>query len=66
MNAMLDFMIIGVQKCGTTALRHFLSQHPEIAIPSREVHLFDSPEYSDEWTREQINGKYARFFRILP
>ena len=43
----LGFMIVGAQKCGTTALAHFLSQHPEIGMMSpKEVHLFDSPSYS--------------------
>lgn len=30
MNSPVDFMIIGVQKCGTTSLAHIISQHPEI------------------------------------
>ena len=39
-------MIVGAQKSGTTALAHFLSQHPEIGLASpKEVHLFDAPHY---------------------
>ena len=36
------FLIIGAQKCGTTALYTYLSKHPEI-IPSeqKELHFFD-------------------------
>lgn len=37
-------IIIGVKKCGTRALLKFLSIHPSIAVSSREVHFFDSPE----------------------
>ena len=57
-------MIIGVQKGGTTALYRFLSQHPEIGMssPHKEVHLFDAPEYSSDWTPEQIDGRYRPFF----
>ena len=56
----LDFMIVGGQKCGTTALAHFLSQHPEIGMASpKEVHLFDAPNYSPEWTPEQIDKRYG-------
>ena len=56
-------MILGAQKCGTTALSHFLSQHPEIAMASpKEPHLFDSAGYSSEWTVEQIDARYRRFF----
>ena len=36
------YIIIGAQKCGTTALHHFLTQHPNVA-PSltKEIHYFD-------------------------
>ena len=56
----LDFAIVGAQKCGTTALRGFLGAHPEIAMCGEEVHLFDSPSYSSDWTRGQINDRYRR------
>ena len=59
----LGFMIVGAQKCGTTALAHFLSQHPEIGVASpKEVHLFDSPKYSSDWTPEQIDARYRPSF----
>lgn len=57
---LLDFAIVGAQKCGTTALRSFLGTHPEIAMCAEEMHLFDSPDYSADWTREQINERYRR------
>ena len=60
---MLDFMLVGAQKCGTTALAHFLSQHPEIEMATpKEVHLFDSPEYSSDWSAEQIDERYRPHF----
>jgi hypothetical protein len=39
-----DFLIIGVQKAGTTSLYSYLSQHPGI-IPAvdKEIHFFDNP-----------------------
>ena len=59
----LGFMIVGAQKCGTTALAHFLSQHPEICMASpKEVHLFDSPKFSSDWTPEQIDEHYRPHF----
>ena len=59
----LGFMIVGAQKCGTTALAHFLAQHPEIGMAApKEVHLFDSPKYSRAWTPEQIDERYRPFF----
>ncbi len=36
-----DFLIVGTMKSGTSSLRHYLSQHPQIAIPAREIHFFD-------------------------
>ena len=60
----LGFMIVGAQKCGTTALAHFLSQHPEIGMASpKEVHLFDSPDYSADWTAQDIDERYRPHFR---
>jgi hypothetical protein len=36
-----DFFIVGAPKCGTTALDHYLSQHPEIFIPDiKEINYF--------------------------
>ena len=57
-------MIVGAQKCGTSALAHFLSQHPDVDMASpKEAHLFDRSYYSTEWTPEQIDERYRRFFR---
>ncbi|XP_071942648.1 heparan sulfate glucosamine 3-O-sulfotransferase 5-like [Antedon mediterranea] len=35
-------LVIGVKKSGTTALKHFLSFHPQLASPVDEVHYFDN------------------------
>ncbi|MGH8487287.1 MAG: sulfotransferase [Gammaproteobacteria bacterium] len=37
-----DFFIVGAPKCGPTALRHYLSQHPDIFLPEKEMHCFGS------------------------
>lgn len=59
----LDFMIIGAQKSGTTALSHFLSQHPDVCMATgKEVHLFDAQDYSHDWTVADINQRYSRHF----
>ena len=57
---LVDFMIVGVQKGGTTALGHFLSQHREIGMASKEGHVFDSPRYSRDWTPADIDEHYRR------
>jgi hypothetical protein len=56
-------MIIGAQKSGTSALSHFLAQHPDICMATgKEVHLFDAPDYSNDWTVADINQRYSRYF----
>lgn len=63
---LVDFVIAGAQKSGTTALARFLSQHPAIAMASREAHVFDSPDYSPDWTPEEIDARYARRIERRP
>ena len=39
----VNFLIIGTQKAGTSALAFFLSQHPEIEVPkTKELHFFNN------------------------
>ncbi|MYE12961.1 MAG: glycosyltransferase [Gammaproteobacteria bacterium] len=59
----LSFMIVGAQKAGTSALAQFLDAHPEIGMSSlKEVHLFDAPEYSGEWTSADVDQRYRPHF----
>ena len=63
----LGFMIVGAQKCGTTALAHFLSRHPEIGMAKpKEVHLFDAPDYSGDWSPEEMDERYQPSFEHCP
>jgi hypothetical protein len=61
---MLDFLIAGVQKGGTSALARFVSQHPEIATPSsgKEVHFFDNDKLFSGSSVPDYEKKYHRFF----
>src|SRR5947199_4885982 len=39
----LDFVLVGAQKSGTTALHYFLSRHPKITMgDQQEIHFFDN------------------------
>lgn len=59
-DARVRFLIGGVQKGGTTALAHCLSQHPQVLLPSgKEAHVFDAPDFDDHWDRVQIERRYA-------
>jgi hypothetical protein len=52
-----NFLIIGAQKAGTSWLAANLSQHPEVFMPSKEIHFFDKYDHfrkGIEW--------YQRFF----
>jgi hypothetical protein len=54
--ALPDFVIIGAQKCGTTALYALLTKHPNVEPAAvRELHYFDRPdrfEKGTDWYRQ--------------
>jgi len=42
----LDFLCVGAQKSGTSALYHYLSLHQDIQMPKqKELHFFDNEKY---------------------
>ena len=59
---MIDFIIAGAQKSGTTSLANFLSQHSKIFIPpEKELHFFD--DESVHWNnKELVATKYLERF----
>ena len=60
---LVDFMIVGGQKCGTSALHRFLSLHPEIGMPKRkELHVFDNLDPTSRWSTQQIDERYRPYF----
>ena len=63
----LDFMIVGAQKCGTTALWEYLGAHPQVGMSRpKEVHLFSAPGYSPDWSAAEIDRRYEPRFRHCP
>lgn len=42
MNNLINLIILGEQKCGTTSLKYNLNKHPDINIIMREMHIFDT------------------------
>ena len=64
-----DFLILGAQKAGTTALYQSLCRHPRVSAAfTKEVHYFDlQPDRSDRWyrghfpRRPQRTGSSKRF-----
>lgn len=45
---MLDFVVIGAQKAGSTFLLQCLEEHPEIFMVHSEVPFFQDPDYSPD------------------
>jgi len=63
----VDFMIVGAQKCGTSALWEYLGAHPQVGMSSpKEVQLFSGPDYSSKWSPREIDRRYAAWFRHCP
>jgi hypothetical protein len=65
-NSAPDFLIIGAQKCGTTSLFHYLSQHPDIDLPkTKEIHFFDN-NYSlgNDWYFQHFSKKIKLEYKI--
>lgn len=59
----LDFLIAGVQKAGTTALHHFLHQHPDIGFSKqKELHFFDNE--NREWNRSDYTDLHRHFMNF--
>lgn len=54
----VDFVVVGAQKAGTTALFDYLSEDPNIFLPpQKEVHFFDDD------SRDWGSGDYADYHR---
>ena len=57
---MLGFIVGGVQKSGTTSLFGYLSQHPQLSVPTvKEMHFFD--DESQDWSKPDY-PKLRSFF----
>lgn len=55
----VNFLIIGAQKCGTTALAQFLSEHPDVCMaPEKEIHFFD---FDDRYYNADGRPNYDRY-----
>lgn len=56
----VDFLVVGAQKAGTNAMRHYLSLHPSIGLHSaQEAHYFDSDQL---FTSHAAQEEYHRCF----
>jgi hypothetical protein len=64
---LINLHIIGVQKAGTTALAHFLNQHPDIyVVAGKEAHACDHPALKNRtnkplFIRQHFNKKLVQY-----
>jgi hypothetical protein len=59
----LDFLVIGAAKSGTTALFHYLRDHPNIYLPpEKEVSFFSN----EDWFTRGWDAFVHEFFRLAP
>lgn len=56
-----NFLIVGVMKAATTTLSDYLNLHPNIHIPTHEIHFFNA----DDKYKKGI-GYYQSFFTPMP
>ena len=50
MKHVLDFIVVGAQRSGTTSLFAYLRQHPEIVVPAgKEVPYFTHARHQVSW-----------------
>ncbi len=62
---LVNFLIVGTQKGGTTALAQFLSVHPQIYMaPCKEVHFFDFDQSYYLSDKQTVN--YDRYHSFFP
>ncbi len=61
---MPDFLIIGAQRCGTTSLYYYLTEHPNIGPSSvKEVHFFDDAFTKGiRWYRAQFPTTLQKYY----
>lgn len=57
---MVEFLVCGTQKSGTTALHNYLSRHPELYLPAKkELHYFD--DESIDWASTNHESYHKHF-----
>jgi hypothetical protein len=64
----LDFIVVGAQKSGTTALHYFLAKHPNITMgDQQEIHFFDDDAtFATTVDYEQLHKHYPVSYTQSP
>ena len=57
-----DFFIVGAPKCGTSAMAHYLSAHPDIFLARKEMHVFGQDlRFSPQFYRRDLSTYLSEF-----
>ena len=56
----MKFLLVGAQKCGTTSLHAYLSQHPQIFMPKLKEMLFFSQDANFQQGEEYLDVFFGR------
>ena len=60
---LVNFLVAGAQKGGTTALFDYLADYGDIALPGeKELHFFD--DEGQDWSHPDYDGYHARFPQV--
>lgn len=60
---LVQFVIGGAQKAGTSALADYLRLHPALRLPEgKEAHVFDDPGFDDGATAMDVDARFAGHF----
>lgn len=73
MSDRVNFLIVGAQRGGTTALHSYLSVHPDINMArEKEVHYFDAQKpkgdewYHAHWDGDGLRGEATPSYMFMP
>lgn len=60
MKTALDFIIVGAQKCATTTLHKYLSEHPDLYLPAgKEAPFFNKPDANAESYQTYLQQEFT-------
>ena len=64
---LVNFLIVGGQRCGSTALWHYLRQHDDICVAEpKELHFFDRPDpppggFGSQAARREYHASFTSY-----
>ena len=59
-----DFFIVGAPRCGTSAMVHYLGEHPDIYMARKEMHVFGSDLRFRNWFYRRGPKAYLDEFTV--